>query len=191
MAKASIKITRTTKKVKKMNKKINSGYVQSAIHIYKDTDETEYSTEYTAFCPFNNNVSIYGEKYGNLSLTSKFVTYGDRTEDEVYGVLVGEGIKTIRAFSNVYAYKEEGASSAVQSYLRRIRSNDDGTVSNDIFSLSVTSLTTGRQTLTTEAIIDVMEGDFIFVSCYKGVKAQKIDIKSSYRGTSLVVESIR
>lgn len=178
-------------KVKKIDKKINNGYIQSAIHIYKDTDETEYSTEYTAFCPFNNNVSVYGEKYGNLSLTSKFVTYGDRTEDEVYGVLVGEGIKTIRAFSNVYVYKDEGSSTAVQSYIRRIRNNDDGTVSNDIFSLSVTSLEIGRQTLTTEALVDVKEGDFIFVSCYKGVMTQNVDIKSSYRGTSLIVESIR
>lgn len=179
--------------IKKIKSQLNktSDYVPSAIQIYKTADETSYSTSYTAFCPFNDDVEVFNVNYGNLSLKTKTVSYGDRENNTVYGVEIGKGISVVRAFSNVFLYKEAGTQVAVQSYLHRIRTNSDGTVSNVAYALGTSTITIGRQTLTVEALINVKEGDFIFIHCYKGRADEKVDVRSAYRGTNLIVESIK
>ena len=68
--------------------------LKTIMQAVKTSDTTNYSTSYNYFSPFNGD----GDASTNISIGSgltfgkKLVTYGDRTNNSVYGVTIGAGI---------------------------------------------------------------------------------------------------
>lgn len=160
---------------------IEGGFVKMTL----PTNLDNISTSYNYFHPFNysdNDVLVEGTK---LTYEGKTVSYGDRTDSQVYGVTVGSGVEYIRVSYNIRVLNNHSSNLSYTTDIGLLR---DGEVTV-IGGTSDTLMPSARHTTTGEVTqIPVKEGDFLFIYAYKGSKTADIDVISSWDMTNATFE---
>lgn len=163
------------------------GYVPSRIKMRLNTDQTNYSTSYNNFHPFSGAVTVTAVT-GNLSQSTKVITYNDRVNQTVKGILIGKDINAIHYDIGVRYLNNDTNTVAVQTYLLYV----DGST-GEITTMNTASNTIGNARLTqrmTGIISSLKEGDFITVMSYKGNASRDIDVMVNYCATHMDVYAI-
>lgn len=164
--------------------------LKTIMQAVKTADTTSYSTSYNYFSPFNGD----GDASTDISIGSgltfekKLVTYGDRTNNSVYGVTIGAGINLIKVYYSTRYLNNHTANVGVNSNI--YRKSADGTP-EIVYGTTTTMPTNTRTTLTGEYYMEVQEGDFIFIGGYRTIKAADVDVISTNNATSMYIEVIQ
>lgn len=165
--------------------KINSGLKQ----IIQTTDVSNYSTSYSYFAPFNgaNNIDLDIDTTNNLTYGSKVVSYGDRTNNTVYGFTIGSNVNLIKVSFSVRYFNNHSSSVAVNTLINKVSNNQEADI---MYGSSTTIPSSGRLTQTGTYYLEVEEGDFIFLAGFRATKSADIDVIATDNATNMSVEII-
>lgn len=166
------------------------GYTPSYIQVRATETEDDYSTSKNYFMPFFSGTAptVYSETKGNLTLETDSVTFGDREDQTVYGIRIGANINMVRINTMVYFFNNTATGSTVMAPIYRWRNGE-----STAYTLATTTVKYGEVTYASccpTAIVDVEEGDFIFVGAYKGVASCEVGIGYANGRTTMIVEAI-
>lgn len=164
--------------------------LKTIIQAVKTSDTTNYSTSYNYFSPFNGDgdASVNINIGSGLTFGKKTVTYGDRTNNSVYGVTIGAGISLIKVYYSTRYLNNHTANVGVNSNI--YRKSVDGTP-EIVYGTTTTMPSSTRAVLTGEHYMEVQEGDFIFIGGYRTLKASDVDVISTNNATSMYIEVIQ
>lgn len=163
--------------------------LKTIMQAVKTSDTTSYSTSYNYFSPLNGDgtASTDIEIGSGLTFGKKSVTYGDRTNNSVYGFTIGAGISVIKVCFSVRYLNNHTSQLALSSTVYRDR---NGT-SDIVYGISDSATASSRLSQTGEAYISVQQGDFIYLGGYRGVKNSDVDVISTNNATNMSVEVIQ
>ena len=163
----------------------SGGYIQ----IERTANVTNYSSSYNGFTPFTGSETTVTAQKGNLELSSDTFSYLDRSNQTVYGVRIGAGINQVRVTSNV-TYVSKGYNVTVRDYIGRYRPSDGSKANYGTLTHMFIGKDTERETFTHTSLVDVQEGDLIYIYSYKFSASDDVDIYADFHGTQLIVEAI-
>lgn len=165
--------------------KINSGLKQ----IIQTTGVASYSTSYSYFAPFNgaNNIDLDIDTTNNLTYGSKVVSYGDRTNNTVYGFTIGSNVNLIKVSFSVRYFNNHSSSVAVNTLIDKVSGDYPADI---VYGTSTTIPSSGRLTQTGTYYLEVEEGDFIFLAGFRATKSADIDVIATDNATNMSVEII-
>jgi len=162
---------------------------KSIVQMTLKNDITNYATDSNYFHPFsasgNNEVIAIGKKiqYGQRPATD----YGGRTNQTVYGVLVGEDVPYVKVSPTIRYLNNSTSSVNINTYIYVVR---DGT-SKAVKASSDTVPASSRYTAAYTHIVDSLQsGDFIFIVSYKSTASRDVDVISSNSDTSVLFETL-
>ena len=156
----------------------------SIVQITLTEDVGDFSTDYNYFHPFfittdTNDVITVGDK---LTYFKRNLKYGDRTGTApVYGVQVGKGVSYVSVKPNIRYLNNETSTYSVSTIIVR-RRND---VEERVAGASETIVSSGRHTSTPQYIVDVQEGDLLYVLSHKATKTADIEVISTNGNTNI------
>ena len=182
-------LTQYDTKIKSVIPTKTSDLTPTIMQVVKTADTTSYSTSYNYFSPFNGD----GDASANISIGSgltlgkKTVTYGDRTNNSVYGITIGAGISLIKVYYSTRYLNNHTANVGVNSNIYRVRNNEP----EILYGTTTTMPSSTRAVLTGEYYMEVQEGDFIFIGGYRTLKASDVDVISTNNATSMYIEVIQ
>ena len=161
----------------------------------KGASETNYSSSYTTFAPFNASVAadVAFPAKGNLTYGTSTITAGDRTL-EVWGIIIGENINTVRVSCAVRYKNGDSSGCNLHTYLGNGFGGDGVNKINPIRGLASNYINgDGYITQNINTIMDVQEGDFLYLYAYKASASKNIDVLADdypYAATYMCVEAI-
>ena len=160
----------------------------SAIRLYRTTDYTDIPTTSCAFPPLYGMSSLAVDaQAGNLTFVNKTIAeYGDRTNQGVSGVLVGEGITHIQVNASVYIENASNAGTLYSLFLCRER---NGTISRTAATRQGIAAA-NKSTIVLSTMMPVEEGDFIYLMGWKGYADRATNVLCSYTGTQMTVSAV-
>ena len=164
---------------------LNNKFILQAI---KTSDTTTYSTNYNYFSPFNGDgdASVDISNTDKLTFGKRSVTYGDRTNNSVYGITIGSDIHMIKVNYSVRFFNNYTSNVPMNVSIYRVRNN----TAEIIYGTSSTMLSNGRETLTGDYCFEVEEGDFIFIGGYRATKTANVDVITTNNATKMIIETI-
>ena len=169
------------------------GYTPSYIQIRTTADGPAWSTSYQHFYPYHETAAptTWSNKKGNLTLDTNNVVFGDReTGVNSYGIRIGKNINMVRVHSNVTFSTDEELPSLVSATIYRWQKSTGEVLGFSQAWTHVEKNNGGYGTCTSEAIIAVQEGDFIFIGAYKGSASRNITTPAGNGRTNMIVEAI-
>lgn len=157
------------------------------LKIIKTDNATNYDDSKNTFIPF---IGTFDEEIkdntGLLSYSQLVVDVGDRTGVTAHGILVGYGVSRVRVTASVRYQNKSSSNTVLHTYLNVIRKDGTEVIRQGVASDTINSY----QTQTIDTVIDVFDGDFIFLNSYKATAGRDIDVISDYNGTYLIVEAL-
>ena len=178
------------------------GYMPSHINISKADEEDNYSSSYASFAPFNSSktVNVTTQK-GNITCKTISEVLPDRnTEVELYAIEIGDDIHTVRVSANICYYTSDSTGCNLHTYLQHKYTD---VVNGNSQSFDVNEARTscyihsdGYVTHCIDTIVDVSNGDILYVYARKGVTSRNIDVHGEsntsnwYKCTQMSVQAI-
>lgn len=169
------------------------GYTPSYIQVRTTVSKDNWSTSLQYFYPYATSAEPvkWSAVKGNLTLDTEVVTFGDREGITTYGVRVGKNINTVRVHSNVYFLSETESPTGVCATIYRWReSAEQQLVAYSQAFTHVEANNGSYGTCTSNAIIAVKEGDFIFIGAWKSSASRQINTPANNGRTNMIVEAI-
>lgn len=169
------------------------GYTPSYIQVRTTVTVDTWSTAKQNFYPYSSSATpkTWSSIKGNLTLDTNVVTFGDREGVTTYGIRIGKDIHAVRVHSNVYLSSETDSPTGVCATIYRWRESAETQLT--AYSQAFTHIEHNNGsygTCTSNAIIAVQEGDFIFIGAWKSTASRVINTPYGNGRTNMIVEAI-
>lgn len=168
--------------------KINNKLIEKNILKACVTSESATSTSYNYFPVFTSSTGSQqiikiGDKF---TFKSKSLSFGDRSSVSTYGVEIGSGVSLVKInFSERFTNGTTKMHIAGNVYIQR------NNTTTPVYVISDTVGSGDRYTVSGSHLIEVQEGDFIFIAGYKATKSASLTVEKDYSSTSFYIESIQ
>lgn len=167
---------------------LRNDFSKKIIQMIKSENTDDYTTSFNNFSPFNGDTLATSEisTTDKLIFEKKPVSYGDRTNNNVWGFTIGSNINLIKVNFSVRYLNNSDSEVQLNTIINKF--SDDN--NNELYSTSKSVSSNNRFTDNGSFIFKVKEGDFIFLSTWKGTKTADIDVISLYNVTNMSIEVI-
>lgn len=173
--------------VDQMEAKLSVVTDKQMIKIIKTDNTTNYDDAKNTFLPITGTVvEEISDDTSLLEYHQSVVDVGDRTGVTAHGVLVGYGVSKVRVTANIRYKNNSSSNSVLHTYINVIRKDGTEIIRQGVASSVIDSY----QTQHISNVIEVFDGDFIFLNSYKATAGRDIDVVSDYNGTYLIVEAL-